>query len=86
MEAARFTKATFPGCEVSLESRIPEAVRSQLERMGHKLVLWGPFSQRVGGGQAILRNNTTGLHFGASDPRKDGAAIPESPDFTALRR
>jgi hypothetical protein len=22
-----------------------------------------------------------GVHFGSSDPRKDGAAVPENPDF-----
>jgi gamma-glutamyltranspeptidase/glutathione hydrolase len=31
----------------------------------------------VGGGQAVLRDFTTGVNYGASDPRKDGAAIPQ---------
>src|SRR5581483_4038844 len=35
MEAARFTKATFDGCDVSLESRIPETVRIELTQRGH---------------------------------------------------
>jgi hypothetical protein len=29
-----------------------------------------------GGGQAVLRDFKTAVNFGASDPRKDGAAIP----------
>jgi gamma-glutamyltranspeptidase/glutathione hydrolase len=33
----------------------------------------------VGGGQAVLRDFAKGINFGASDPRKDGAAIPELP-------
>jgi gamma-glutamyltranspeptidase/glutathione hydrolase len=33
----------------------------------------------MGGGQATERNFATGVNFGASDPRKDGEAIPEPP-------
>jgi gamma-glutamyltranspeptidase/glutathione hydrolase len=50
--------------------------------MGHDIKLTGPYSQRMGGGQAILRT-PAGVYTGGSDPRKDGAAIPESPQFTA---
>ena len=80
LEAPRFTKATFEGCEVSMESRIPEQVRTELGAMGHLISLTGPYTQRVGGGQAVMSNGT-GVHFGGSDPRKDGAAVPESPKF-----
>jgi len=31
----------------------------------------------VGGGQSVMRDYAAGVNFGASDPRKDGAAIPE---------
>jgi len=27
----------------------------------------------------VLRDFSTGINFGASDPRKDGAAVPELP-------
>jgi gamma-glutamyltranspeptidase / glutathione hydrolase len=37
----------------------------------------GAFSADMGGGQAVERDITTGVNFGASDPRKDGEAIPE---------
>jgi gamma-glutamyltranspeptidase/glutathione hydrolase len=80
LEAPRFTKATFEGCEVSMESRISEQVRNELGVMGHLISLTGPYTQRVGGGQAVMSNGT-GVHFGGSDPRKDGAAVPESPKF-----
>jgi gamma-glutamyltranspeptidase/glutathione hydrolase len=78
MEAARFRKTTFEGCDLQIEARVPTAVRTQLEAMGHQLQLRGDYSPVMGGGQAVLRDFTTGINFGASDPRKDGAAIPES--------
>lgn len=80
LESPRFTKATFDGCEVSMESRISEQARNELGAMGHLISLTGPYTQRVGGGQAVMRTGA-GIHFGGSDPRKDGAAIPESPKF-----
>jgi gamma-glutamyltranspeptidase/glutathione hydrolase len=79
LESPRFTKATFGGCDVQMEARIPEAVRSALEARGHLITLRGDFSSNMGGGQAVMRNFSTGVNFGGSDPRKDGAAIPESP-------
>ena len=80
LEEPRFTKLTFEGCDVQIESRVPEATRSELIKLGHDVRVAAPFSQRVGGGQAVLSNGQ-GIHFGASDPRKDGAALPESPQF-----
>jgi gamma-glutamyltranspeptidase/glutathione hydrolase len=60
-----------------LESRVPEPVRNELTAKGHHLKLRGAFSSDVGGGQAVLRDFATGINYGASDPRKDGAAFPE---------
>lgn len=77
LEAPRFTKGTFDGCDVQMESRVPESVRAELQRRGHQIDVRGPFTQPVGGGQAVLRNDSTGVNYGASDPRKDGAAVPE---------
>ena len=77
IEAPRFTKITFSGLDVAMERRIPAETRTELEAMGHKITVLGPFSGTVGGGQAVLRDFATGVNFGASDPRKDGAAIPE---------
>jgi gamma-glutamyltranspeptidase/glutathione hydrolase len=78
LDAARFSKETFPGCDVNLEARIPEATRRELTALGHQIVLRGDFSStRMGSGQAIARDSSTRVNFGASDPRKDGAAVTE---------
>ncbi|MBI4325502.1 MAG: hypothetical protein HY674_09590 [Chloroflexi bacterium] len=62
---------------MQMEDRVPAGVRAQLEAKGHQIKLAGHFGLAVGGGQAVLRDFATGANFGASDPRKDGAAIPE---------
>jgi gamma-glutamyltranspeptidase/glutathione hydrolase len=78
IDAARFSKETFPGCDVNFEARIPEATRKELTALGHQIVLRGDFSStRMGSGQAVERNSSTHVNFGASDPRKDGAAVTE---------
>jgi len=77
LEAARFRKVTFAGCDVDLEDRIPLAVRDGLTQRGHQIKLHGAYSAIVGGGQAARRDISTGVNYGASDPRKDGEAIPE---------
>jgi len=77
LEAARVTKLTFTGTDVIVESRVPAEAREGLERKGHEVELQGPFSSLVGGGQSVMRDFAAGVNYGASDPRKDGAAIPE---------
>ena len=77
LEAARFTKDTFEGCDLEIEGRVPPAVRAELEGLGHKLEIRGVYSPHMGGGQAVLRDFAAGVNYGASDPRKDGEAIPE---------
>lgn len=79
MEAPRFTKITFEGCDVEIEDRVPASVRDELTAKGHKLKVHHGFSAEVGGGQAVMRDFATGINYGASDPRKDGSAIPEMP-------
>ncbi|MBI1750879.1 MAG: gamma-glutamyltransferase [Acidobacteria bacterium] len=77
LEAARFTKESFGGCDLQMEDRIPTAVRRELEKMGHQIALRGNFSRVFGGGQAVMRDFAMKVNYGASDPRKDGAAVPE---------
>jgi gamma-glutamyltranspeptidase/glutathione hydrolase len=77
LEAPRFTKMTFNGCDVAMEDRIPEDVRKALASRGHDIELHGDYSEVMGGGQAVLRDVRTGVNYGASDPRKDGEAIPQ---------
>ena len=78
LDAARFSKDTFDGCDVNLEARIPESTRQELTAMSHQLIMRGDFSSiRMGAGQAVERNIAQHMNFGASDPRKDGAAVTE---------
>lgn len=79
LEAPRFSKHSFSGCDVSLESRFSGNVRNELTAKGHKIDLRGAFSSVMGGGQAVLRDSAAGVNYGASDPRKDGQATAELP-------
>jgi gamma-glutamyltranspeptidase/glutathione hydrolase len=79
VEAARFTKYTFTGCDVEMENRFNGKVRDELTAKGHQIKVLGAFSSRVGGGQVVLRDFATGVNYGASDPRKDGQAAVELP-------
>ncbi len=79
VEAPRFTKYTFSGCDVEMENRFNGKVRDELTAKGHQIKVLGTFSSRVGGGQAVLRDFAAGVNYGASDPRKDGQAAAELP-------
>jgi gamma-glutamyltranspeptidase / glutathione hydrolase len=79
METARFTKITFGGCDVEIEDRLPRGVAAGLKSKGHILRMHSGFGHDFGGGQAVMRDFSTGVNYGASDPRKDGEAIPELP-------
>jgi gamma-glutamyltranspeptidase/glutathione hydrolase len=81
LEAPRFTKLTFGGCDVMIENRVPEEVREELTGKGHKLEVLGDYSGTMGGGQAVLHDSSAKVNYGASSPRKDGAAIPEAPRY-----
>jgi len=82
LDAPRFSKETFPGCDVNFESRIADSTLRPLKAMGHQIVMRGDFSStRMGSGQAVARNFTTRVNLGASDPRKDGAAIAQLVPF-----
>jgi gamma-glutamyltranspeptidase/glutathione hydrolase len=81
LEAPRFTKMSFNGLDVQLEPRFPEATRAELARLGHQInLLPVPYSGVVGGGQAVTRD-AQGVNQAASDPRKDGAAVPQGVPF-----
>jgi gamma-glutamyltranspeptidase/glutathione hydrolase len=81
LEAPRFTKLNFGGCDVMIEARVPPEVRGELTNRGHKLDVQGDFSSWMGGGQVVVHDTATGVNYGASSPRKDGAAVPEPPDY-----
>ena len=77
LEAPRFTKRNFGGCDVAIEARVPVQVQQALRRKGHLLDVRADFDDLMGGGQAVVHDSTTGVNYGASSPRKDGAAVPE---------
>jgi len=86
LEAGRFTKVSFDGCDVDVEALVPEKTRSELEALGHEVTVIPPRTGVFGYGQAVMSDGT-GVHFGGSEPRHDGEAIPEAPPvFGPARR
>jgi gamma-glutamyltranspeptidase / glutathione hydrolase len=77
LEAGRFAKHTFEGCDVDVEALVPEKTRAELVSMGHRITVQPPRSGLFGYGHAVMGNGE--VHFGAAEPRWDGAAIPEPP-------
>jgi gamma-glutamyltranspeptidase/glutathione hydrolase len=77
LEAPRFTKITFDGRDVTVEGRVSGMIRATLAAKGHQVDVLRDFSSLVGGGQSVMRDRAAGINYGASDPRKDGSAIPE---------
>ena len=63
---------------MSVEALIPQASRQALTALGHEIRLVQPRSGTFGWGQAVMSDGS-GVHYGASEPRHDGAAIPEAP-------
>jgi gamma-glutamyltranspeptidase/glutathione hydrolase len=85
LEAPRFTKLNFGGCDVMIENRVPAEIREALEARGHRLEVLGDFSSQVGGGQAVIHDSRSRINYGASSPRKDGAAVPEPHPYFAAK-
>ena len=77
LETPRFTKFNPVGNDVLIESRVPGTVLQELKEMGHEVAVKREYTQEMGRGQAILHDSATGTNYAASDPRADGAAIPE---------
>jgi len=77
LEAPRFTKQSLGGCDIQIESRVPEQARAELAKRGHRLRVVGDYSEYMGGGQVVMHDSASKVNYGASSPRKDGAAIPE---------
>ncbi len=83
LEAPRFTKPLPGGCDFLIENRVPASVREDLSARGHVLDVRSEYSGQMGGGQVVMRDGATGVNYGASSPRKDGAAIPEPDPYFA---
>jgi gamma-glutamyltranspeptidase / glutathione hydrolase len=82
LEAGRFSKSSFDGCDVNVETLVPASVRTELEAMGHAVRAVGPRSSVFGWGQAVMRT-PAGVNFGASEPRHDGLAAPQGPPLSS---
>jgi gamma-glutamyltranspeptidase/glutathione hydrolase len=78
LEAGRFTKGSFRGCDVQVEALVPPAVQDALRALGHEVRTLPPRTDTFGRGQVVM-STPAGVHFGASEPRHDGAAIPQGP-------
>lgn len=80
LDAPRFTKLTFEGCDVEIESGVGGSVLNELRAKGHQLVVHQGVSMTMGRGNAVMRGGN-GTNYGGSDPRGDGEAIPQSPPW-----
>ena len=78
LEAGRFRKGSFAGCDVDIEALVPSTTIDELRTLGHQIRVVPPRSGTFGWGQAVMTDGS-GVHFGASEPRHDGAAVPEAP-------
>ncbi len=81
IEAARWSSRAFPASpfphtmypgDLSVEARVPEAVRQALVAKGHKLRVAGAWS--LGSNAAIVVDTTKGFLFAGADPRVDAYA------------
>jgi gamma-glutamyltranspeptidase / glutathione hydrolase len=77
IEAGRFTKLTFDGRDVLVEALVPDSVQRELVALGHDVTTVPPRTGTFGSGQAVMSRG--GIHFGASEPRHDGAEVPQPP-------
>ncbi len=80
LDAARFNEGNS-GCGVYLEAGYPEETIEDLFVRGHQVTMVPRYSLVMGKGNAVERDDSRGVNFGASDPRTDGQATPEMMPF-----
>src|SRR6204780_79460 len=82
IEAPRWSTRSFPASpfphtmspgDLLLEGRIPDSVKTDLEKRGHKVTMRGPWSMNDSAG--IVIDWATGTVSAAADPRTTAAAI-----------
>jgi gamma-glutamyltranspeptidase/glutathione hydrolase len=82
IEAPRWTSRSFPASpaphtmypgDLQVESRVDEAVRTDLVRRGHKLYVVGPYS--IGSNAAIVSDAAKGIVTAGADPRNGALAV-----------
>lgn len=77
LEAARFTKRTFGGCDVWVENGVSPDVVAGLRAQGHEVKVLLRYDQSMGRGNAVEVDEGKPVHLGATDPRADGEAVPQ---------
>ena len=79
LEAPRWLSGRFalgePRDTLHIEARFPAATIDELERRGHRLDRWGDWNELAGHAHGIVIDPDSGMRYGGSDPRSDGAAI-----------
>jgi gamma-glutamyltranspeptidase / glutathione hydrolase len=70
--ASPFPHTMYPG-DLSLEGRIPESIRAELARRGHKVTMKGPWS--MNDSAAILVEPANGTLSAGADPRTTALAL-----------
>jgi gamma-glutamyltranspeptidase/glutathione hydrolase len=81
LSAPRFTVGT-DFCHIPIESRVKPEVLDRLRAMGHDLEVRKDYSAVMGRGQAVLHDSTRKMNFAGSDPRTDGSAEAETPNWS----
>ena len=80
LEKARFTVTRTLSCNIMIESRVGSTTIDTLTKMGHVFEVRKEYTEHMGRGNAVEHDTATGINLGASDPRADGATIPEMPN------
>jgi gamma-glutamyltranspeptidase/glutathione hydrolase len=79
LEAPRWLSGRFGLLEsrdtLHIEARFPQATIDELERRGHILDRWSDWNEFAGHAHGIVIDAESGMRYGGSDPRSDGAAI-----------
>lgn len=84
VNAPRFSTWSFPNsfapfdylaAHVFLEDRFDDEVPAELERRGHEVRRWAPFTRDAAAVEAIYRNARTGFLESAADPRQPAQAV-----------
>lgn len=79
LESPRWLSGRFglhePRDTLHIEARFPKATIDELERRGHILDRWGDWNEFAGHAHGIVIDPLSGMRYGGSDPRSDGAAI-----------
>jgi len=78
LEAPRWLSGRFGLGEardtLHIEARFPKVTIDELERRGHRVNRWGDWNELAGHAHGIVIDPVSGMRYGGSDPRSDGAA------------